>query len=184
MAKPKRDRSEAYTYADYLTWDGPERWELIDGIPYMLASPTPEHQQVVLQLGAEFAMYLRGKDCQAYIAPMDLCFEESLQTRDVVQPDLFVMCGRYGRDKRIVGVPVLVIEVLSPSTATQDLIRKLNLYQRVQVPEYWVVDPGEQVIHVYRHDGTALRWMAEFKRGDTLCPARFPDLALDVGTIF
>ena len=67
MPSPKTDRSERYTYADYLTWNGGERWELMDGAPYLLASPIPEHQQTLVQLSAEFAMHLRGKGCRAYI---------------------------------------------------------------------------------------------------------------------
>ncbi|MCL6633479.1 MAG: Uma2 family endonuclease [Alicyclobacillus herbarius] len=184
MAKPERDRTIRYTYADYLTWNGPDRWELVDGVPYLMASPTPEHQLVLGQLFLEIGSHLRDTNCQAYIAPMDLCFEPSLQTRHVVQPDLFVMCGEYGRDKRIVGVPVWVIEVLSPSTAAQDLIRKLNLYQRMRVPEYWIVEPDEKIINVYLHDGQTLRWTAEYKPGESVSPTRFPDLSVDVSTVF
>ncbi len=184
MPKPERDRSTRYTYADYVTWEGPERWELVDGVPYLMASPSAQHQQIVLQLGAELAMHLRGKDCRAFIAPMDLCFEESVKTPHVVQPDLFVMCGSYRQEQRIVGVPVLVVEVLSPSTAAQDLIRKLNLYQRMKVREYWIVEPDERIVNVYLHDGTALKWTAEYRPGDAVAPSMFPDLRMDVETIF
>lgn len=184
MPHPKRDRSKTYTYADYLTWDGVDRWELIDGIPYMLASLTPEHQQVLGQLHIEIGQHLRGKDCDVYLAPMDLCFEESFDTTHVVQPDLFVMCGKYGRDKRIVGVPVLIVEVLSPSTAANDTIRKLNLYQRFGVQEYWIVEPDERIVNVYLKDGTTLRWTAEYKPGAKLNPIMFTDLQIDVTTIF
>ena len=185
VSKPtKNDRTKTYTYAEYVTWDGPERWEVIDGVPYMLASPTPEHQQIAIQLSAEFAMYLRGKPCRAFTAPMDLTFEHDERTKRVVQPDLFVMCGEYGRDKRIIGVPVLVIEILSPSTATTDLIRKLNLYGRVGVKETWIVEPEDQIINVYLHDGTLLRWTTEYKPGDTLKPTMFADMEIDVTTVF
>ena len=185
MSRPKTDRSQTYTYEDYLTWDGPERWELIDGVPYLLASPTPEHQRIALRLGTEFELFLRSRnDCVPYIAPMDLTMEESRQTKRVVQPDLFVMCGAYGRDQRIVGVPVLVIEILSPTTAAHDLIRKFNLYQRVGVQEYWVVEPEPGIVNVYLHDGTTLRFTAEYKVGDALSPSMFPDLTIDVRTIF
>lgn len=95
------------------------------------------------------------------------------------------MCGEYGSDKRIIGVPVLIIEILSPSTATHDLIRKLNLYQKADVKEYWVVDPEEQTINVYLHDGALLRWTEEeHQPGDRLNPIMFPDLIIDVGVIF
>ncbi|WP_229776824.1 Uma2 family endonuclease [Alicyclobacillus cellulosilyticus] len=182
--RPKRDRTETYTYADYLTWDGPERWELIDGVPYMLASPTPEHQRVLGRLFLDIGGFLRGKPCEAFLAPLDLCFEASMDTRHVVQPDLFVMCEDYLRDQRVVGVPVWVIEVLSPSTAAHDAIRKLNLYQRVRVKEYWIVEPDERIINVYLHDGETLRWTAEYKPGDKLSPSLFPELVMDVAAVF
>lgn len=185
VSKPKTDQTETYTYEDYLTWDGPERWELIDGVPYLLASPVPEHQQVAIQLGAEFAMYLRGKECRAFIAPMDLTFEENQQTNKVIQPDLFVMCGEYGSNKRITGIPALIVEILSPSTAKHDLIRKLNLYQKAGVKEYWVVDPEEKNINIYLHDGAVLRWTEqEYKPDDKLSPSMFPDLVIGVSVIF
>ena len=184
MASPKTDRSERYTYADYLTWDGDERWELIDGVPYLMASPIPEHQEALVQLSIEIGGYLRGKGCRAYIAPMDLTFETDLTTPEVVQPDLFVMCGEYSRDKRIIGVPGLVVEILSPSTAKHDLLRKLNLYERVGVKEYWIVDTADQSVNVLLHDGERLLWTEEFKPGDTLSPSMFPDLSINVSILF
>ncbi|WP_067848868.1 hypothetical protein [Alicyclobacillus mali (ex Roth et al. 2021)] len=53
MSKPERKGDVRYKYRDYLEWDGPKRWKLLEGLPYMLASPSPLHQQIVLQLGTE-----------------------------------------------------------------------------------------------------------------------------------
>ena len=184
MASPRTDRGERYTYADYLTWDDDERWELIDGMPYLMASPTPEHQEALIQLSVEIGGYLRDKGCRAYIAPMDLTFEVDLATTEVVQPDLFVMCGQYGRDKRIVGVPHLVIEILSPSTAKHDLLRKRNLYERVGVKEYWIVDAADRTVTVLLRDGERLLWTGEFTPGDTVSPSMFPDLSIHVSVLF
>ena len=184
MASPKTDRSERYTYADYLTWDGDERWELIDGVPYLMASPIPFHQEISMQLAVAISGHVREKGCRAYSAPIDLTFETDLTTSEVVQPDLLVMCGEYGRDKRIVGVPSLVVEILSPSTASHDFVRKMNLYQRVGVPEYWIIDPALKSVNVYRHDGVSLKWQSEHAAGDTLSPAMFPDLSINVSVLF
>ncbi|MDI9258725.1 MULTISPECIES: Uma2 family endonuclease [Alicyclobacillus] len=184
MSKPERTSDVRYTYREYVEWDGPERWELIEGVPYLLASPSPLHQQIVLQLGAEFALYLRGRPCRAFVAPMDLCFEEDEGTMDVVQPDLFVICPPYREDRRVVGVPVLVAEVLSPSTAAHDTIRKMLLYERAGVPEYWIVEPEERAVHVYRANHGALRWQMSKHAGDRLSPQAFPDLAIDVSVLF
>ncbi len=109
MSKPKMDQTKTYTYEDYLTWDESERWELIDGVPYLMASPTPVHQLIIGEFFFQFRGYLDDKPCIPYFSPLDLTFEENEETNTVVQPDLFVMCGEYGRDKRIVGIPVLVV---------------------------------------------------------------------------
>ncbi len=184
VSKPTTNRTKTYTYADYLTWSGPERWEVIDGVPYLMASPTPEHQQILGELFFHLRQYLHGRLCTPYMAPLDLTFENNDLTTTVVQPDLFVMCGDYGHDQRIVGVPVLVIEIISPSTAANDTIRKLNLYQRVGVQEYWIVEPEAKILNVYLHDGSILRWTTEYHPGDMLSPSMFPELTIPMGTLF
>lgn len=182
MPKPRNDRR--YTYQDYITWDGPERWELLDGFPYMMASPTPKHQQVLGELFFTFRGYLGDKPCTPFIAPLDVTFEEDEQTNTVVQPDLFVMCGEFHQTSRIVGTPVFVVEILSPSTTANDTIRKLNLYQRTKVQEYWIVESDEKIVNVYLHDGTLLRWTAAYRPGETLSPSMFMDLKMNVSDIF
>ena len=77
-------------------------------------------------------------------APIDL----QLSDTDVVQPDIVVVL----KDRRIItttkikGIPDLVIEILSPSTREYDQQLKKRLYEQSQVPEYWIVDPEEQLI--------------------------------------
>ncbi|MDI6915991.1 MAG: Uma2 family endonuclease, partial [Desulfitobacteriaceae bacterium] len=44
MPLPKQGTE--YTYEDYLTWPEDERWEIIDGVPYMQAAPTSIHQEI------------------------------------------------------------------------------------------------------------------------------------------
>ena len=184
MTRPKTDRSEHYTYEDYLTWDGPERWELIDGVPYLLASPTAEHQEISARLEHALQTHLRDGECRMYHAPMDLRFEEDLQTERFVQPDIFVMCGTYTRGASVTGVPRLIVEILSPSSVSNDLVRKLNLYQRAGVPEYWVVDPAVRTIHVYHHDGTFLRWIGEYAQGTHLPSVVFEGLQIEIRDVF
>ncbi len=50
MTKTDGHRNRTYTYLNYTMWNGPERWELIAGLPYMMASSTPEHQQILGEL--------------------------------------------------------------------------------------------------------------------------------------
>ncbi|HJV46927.1 MAG TPA: Uma2 family endonuclease [Bacillota bacterium] len=151
ILEPKSN--ERYTYADYLSWNNDERWELIDGIPYnMTPAPSPDHQRILLQLSRKFADYLEGKPCEAFIAPFDVRLfpNENKNDDNVVQPDLTIICDPTKITKHgCEGVPDLIIEVLSPSTAKKDKREKKRLYERAGVKEYWIVDPLNHTIDIF-----------------------------------
>ena len=144
-----------YTYADMLVWDDNTRYELYDGQPVALASPTDIHQKISVALSAQLYNYLNGKRCDVYTAPFDVrIFEEQGDSPEsvdtVLQPDLMVVCDQNKVDRRGVhGAPDMVIEILSPGTAQYDRLIKFNLYQRAGVREYWIVDPAARVVSVY-----------------------------------
>ena len=152
MPLPKEER---YTYADLLRWSGPERYELIDGVPYLLASPSLPHQLILGALYRQISNHLEGKPCTAILSPFDVRLFETGESSDadvdtVVVPDLSVVCDRTKLDSRgCKGAPDFVLEVLSPSTQRQDRLVKLNLYQRAGVREYWIVDPASQTVQVF-----------------------------------
>jgi len=174
-----------YTYADYVTWTGDERWELIDGVPYMMSpAPMMDHQEISMRLSAELFRQLRGKSCFPYAAPTDVTFEESEDTPTVVQPDLFVLCGDYRRGKRVVDVPTLIVEILSRSTALKDRGKKRALYERVGVKEYWIVDGANETFEVLHHDGEHYTSVESYGRGDMIQSIALPDVSIDVSLIF
>lgn len=134
-----------------------QRFELINGEVFLLASPSFTHQVVISEIAAHFYAYFRGKPCRSLTAPLDVRlfgyatkFEED---PNVVQPDIVVICDedKVNADGRYEGIPTLVVEVLSPTTKGKDLAIKLPLYMKSGVSEYWVVDPlGKSVIqHVF-----------------------------------
>ncbi|WP_018086060.1 Uma2 family endonuclease [Desulfurispora thermophila] len=147
-----------YTYGDYLGWQDEKRWELIDGVPYLMTpSPGRRHQEVLFKLGMVIAGYLKGKPCQLYMAPLDVRLPEPGQSDreavNVVQPDLLVVCDPGKLDERgCLGAPDLVVEIVSPSSARRDLGLKFDLYERYGVVEYWIVFPLDRTVHVYRRD--------------------------------
>lgn len=148
---PQSDRT--YTYKDYLGWPDEERWEIIDGIPFNLTPvPSPRHQEILGELFRQISNHLVGRACRVYVAPFDVRLFPSEKQDDntVVQPDLTVI----GEPKIITnlsceGVPDLIVEVLSPSTAKKDKGVKKRLYERAGVKEYWIVDPFNHTIEVY-----------------------------------
>lgn len=135
-AKPP-DFKNTYSYADYLSWEEGERIELIDGIPYLMApAPSRIHQEILFELGRQFGNALKDRTCKGYVAPFDVRLSENRgQQKDedvytVVQPDLVVVCDPSKLDKRgCKGAPDLVVEIISPSTAAHDYIRKMELYE-------------------------------------------------------
>ncbi|HET7579560.1 MAG TPA: Uma2 family endonuclease [Bacillales bacterium] len=179
------------SYADYLSWDDHVRCEALDGqIISMSPSPTPKHQDVLRELTTEFGLFLRGKDCTVFASPIDVCLFANPETadndiQDWVEPDLLVVCDpkKIG-EKQIIGCPDLIVEVLSPSTAKNDRIFKFGKYEKAGVKEYWIVDPYNQSIEVYLHDGTALKHSGIFFRDETLPVNVLKDFQVDLANIF
>lgn len=85
----------------------------------------------------------------------------------MVESDISVVCDRGKIDKYgCKGAPDLIIEVLSPSTRRHDRLVKLNLYQRAEVQEYWMVDPDNQSVQVFTLDRGALKICEDYGPGD------------------
>ncbi|WP_245543307.1 Uma2 family endonuclease [Kyrpidia tusciae] len=180
-----------YNYEDYLNWLDDKRWELIDGVPYdMSPSPSRRHQFILGQLAAEFTSYLRGKPCEAFVAPFDVrLFAETKgddEIFDVVQPDLSVICDTAKLDERgCAGSPDLIVEILSPSTGKKDRWIKYKLYERAGVKEYWIVEPVNSTVEVFRLnlDGR-FELDAVYGQGDRLRVGLFEDLVIDLDVVF
>ena len=152
--------SEHYTYADYLAWPEDSRYELIDGQAYLMApAPTFNHQLLVFEIAYQVRTALEGKPCTVVVAPVDVRLPKADEADDaidtVVQPDVLVVCDASKIEMRGVrGAPDWVVEVLSPASASHDQTLKLRAYERAGVREYWLVHPLDQVVTVYRLDGT------------------------------
>lgn len=142
-----------YSYRDYLQWDEKHRYELIEGVPYLLASPSVAHQRIVGNI--YFALKNAIKECNVFVSPLDVLFiednESEMDSRNVVQSDVFVVCDENKiKEKYCFGAPDIIIEVVSPSTASKDAIEKFNLYEKFKVKEYWIVRPEEKTIMVFK----------------------------------
>jgi Uma2 family endonuclease len=133
-----------FTYEDYLLWEG--KWELIEGMPYAMSpSPLPVHQKINGRLWSAFDSSLQTdcSECEAYL-PLDWKISE----KTVVQPDLLVVCKKIEKS-HLDFPPVLVIEILSPSTAYKDRHEKFELYEQEGVQYYLIVDPQFKKIEIY-----------------------------------
>ena len=179
-----------YTYADLLAWDTDVRYELYDGLPVALASPSDVHQHIVAELIRQLGNYLVDKPCRAYPAPFDVrLFERSGDAPEdvdtVVQPDLMVVCDRDKVDRRGVhGAPDFIIEVLSPSSERYDRFSKLNLYQKAGVREYWIVNPANKTVQTFVLEDGHYTFPAYAEAGESLEVSIFPECVIDLTTVF
>lgn len=143
---------EAFATADDY-WNLPEgrRAELVDGVLYDMAPPSVAHQKVAGGLFRLLANHIEeiGGTCLALQAPVAVDLEANEGTW--VEPDVLVVCDPAKvTDRAIVGAPDFVAEVVSPSSMRMDYYKKLELYERAGVREYWIVDLAHRRTTVYR----------------------------------
>lgn len=125
--------------------------EYIDGVVFMTPSPSTKHQRISGRLHARLFQLLDGTDCEVFHAPFDIELKnEQMEGTKIVIPDLTVICDKTGLlENKYVGTPALIIEIISPSNQSHDLVFKLNLYMQYGVKEYWIVNPLLHTIQVY-----------------------------------
>jgi len=187
-----RKTDEKYNYADYLTWtDENERWEIIEGVPYMMSpAPRRKHQKVSGELFGIIWDYLKGKKCEVYSAPFDVRLGEKNNDEEVetvVQPDISVICDEEKLDdKGCMGAPDLIVEILSPSTSKKDKFEKFYLYEKYGVREYWLVEIEEKLITVFKlqKDGKYGRPDIYSEESEDIKVGIFDDLKVNVESIF
>ena len=186
-----KKEEKKYTYRDYLNWLDEERWELIDGVPYnMVAAPSRWHQQFLVKFLYQIENYLKDKTCQVFCAPFDVRLpkgnEKDEDIESIVQPDIVVVCEPSKLDdKGCKGSPDLIIEITSPATAKKDLKEKLFLYERVGVKEYWVVQPVDKTVMVFKINKDAKYGKYElYAEEDNLKMGIFEDFTIDLKEVF
>lgn len=132
-----------------LPEDG-QRHEIIDGVHHVTPAPGPPHQVVVTELLYALRSYLERESVGWVIAsPSDV----DLGNDTIVQPDVIVFprTGRgLPRKWGDAGLPIVAIEVVSPSSSSRDRIVKRRRYQRAGICEYWIVDPAAKLVERWR----------------------------------
>lgn len=145
-----KKRQGEYSLEDYYNLPEDRRVELIDGVIYDMAAPTPLHQLIAGMVYARILAFIEKNegDCIPFIAPADVQLD--CDDRTMVQPDVFILCKR-DKLKRfgIYGAPDFVLEILSGSTRKKDMTVKLMKYMEAGVREYWVIDPEKRLLIVY-----------------------------------
>jgi Uma2 family endonuclease len=150
--------------------------ELLDGELVVSPSPAPVHQRVVLKLARRLGDHVeRLRLGELFVAPLDVI----LGPHDVLEPDLLVVTDpALTTHRAIEGPPALVVEVLSPSSASRDRVTKAQRYAVGGVTHYWIVDIERRRIECLRLDGTAYELVVAGEGGDTLTHPDWPGLEI------
>ena len=153
------------TYEDYVQFpqDG-KRHELIDGEHFATPAPDTYHQKLSRRIQFQLYQLIEERGLgEVYDAPTDLQFSQL----DVVQPDLIVVLAAKRQiitPKKIKGAPDLIVEILSESTEGIDRNLKKELYQKMGVPEYWIVDPADHIVEQHVLEEGAYKLVGRHER--------------------
>lgn len=174
------------TYKDLQAMpnDG-KRYELIDGEVYITPSPSWRHQEILGNIYIALRTFVEERDLgKVSLAPLDVVFDQ----RNALQPDLlFVRKDRLNviQHGHIEGPPDLVIEVLSPSTASYDRDTKIQVYARSGVSEIWFVDPESRTVDVLNLGADGRFILTAHLSGDgAIAAAVLPGLPLSLRQVF
>ena len=186
VAEPALIAPKKWTYAE-LSHDEEHPVECYDGELFDMTSPLIQHQRIVRRLTTAIDNWSAANGGEVFAGPVDLLVAEN---RFFV-PDLcFYSAGRAGEkiereDGRcLIAPPDLIIEVVSPSTARNDRVRKMRLYAEFGVTNYWIVEPDRGTLEAFalRDGGYAVA--DAFTDEDNLRSPLFPGLDLPLKDIF
>lgn len=151
-----------YTYEDYLQIEDEHRYEVLKGELIMVAAPYTIHQKVLDNLYFTLSRVVRERRLgRILVAPTDVVLANDV----VVQPDiLFVSTDRLNiiGEAAIISAPDLIVEIVSPTSASYDTIEKRDIYEKHGVKEYWLVFPQEKAVEVLTLEEGIYR---EFSKG-------------------
>ncbi|NEX15964.1 MAG: Uma2 family endonuclease [Halochromatium sp.] len=185
MATVLKDRFVALE--DYFALDSEtadERWEWRNGDVYCMTGAQPEHNIICLNVGAELRARLRGSSCRTFSSDQRVKVHAG---SPYLYPDVTVACDpRYTNINglRTLLNPVLIVEILSPSTAQDDKGTKFMQYQTIEsLTDYLLVDSSEVAVLHYRKEGEV--WTPQlFEQASDSIKLSGLDVALPLAEIY
>jgi Uma2 family endonuclease len=161
--------SEKMTAEEYLEWEAKQefRHEYVDGEILAMTGGTIPHNSIALNFYRALYPHLRQKGCQVNVSDVKV---QASKTSRYFYPDLVITCDPQDLKSRdFIQHPKIIIEVLSPSTASYDRAKKLKYYRQIpSLQEYILVDSEEIAIEIYDRGEGKMWHYYELTAGDTI----------------
>jgi len=172
------------TYEDYRSTPDDKRYELLDGELVLAPAPRTTHQMVQNNISWRMSQFVSDENLgTVFNAPTDVVLAET----NIVQPDIaFVSYGRAHiiEENDIQGAPDLVVEVLSPSTASRDRGYKRTLYARHGVREYWMAGVESATITVLLLGEDGFEVFGTFGEGESFSSPTLDGFEVEIDVVF
>ena len=171
-----------YVASDYFSLkpEGTNKWELIKGVFKMSPAPKTVHQRVSAELTIDIGNFCRKKKYHILEAPCDLLLGEN-----VVQPDIMVITDKAKiTELRCIGIPDLIVEIISPQAVRLDKVEKFELYEEYGLREYWIVEPSERWVEQWTLEAGKFTGLHTFHEADSIRSVVFPDLEIDLSIVW
>lgn len=131
LKRPEPVTIEAFDAFVETKGDDARLYELVDGVIVMMSNPTEAHEQIAGNIGAPLKLAMDKRNCRTYQGGMRVQLSEKVSGIDKTKPDVLVRCGAIEGSRNFVTDPIIVVEVLSPSTIDVDRGPKLDFYKAI-----------------------------------------------------
>jgi Uma2 family endonuclease len=155
MAEATRRENWPRTVAEFEDWHAhqPERWEFIDGQPRLMAPASMMHTIIKNNVGFALRQALDGSACTALVDGPQILTDEISEI-----PDVVVTCSAIDLSTPVIAEPVIIVEVMSPSSEADDAGRKWFSYRKIpSLKHYLVLSQDERVVQVHSRSGDLWR---------------------------
>ncbi len=174
------------SYAEYLALESRSgvRHEFLNQDVFAMAGGTPEHGAIAMALARDLGAALQGRPCRVFSSDVRIRVAETgLST----YPDLSVVCAKRQvdpEDPDALVNPIVIVEVLSPSTEAYDRGAKAAHYRRLSsLKEYVLVSQDEPLVEVMRRNDQGVWELHEARKGERFTLASL-GVSLDVASIY
>jgi Uma2 family endonuclease len=176
-------KTEGFSVADYLSLDGAYLLEYVDGCLQVLPMPDALHQAIAFVLANMLVAYATSdSDARVKLSP----FPVYLNEKKYREPDVCFMRGinALRRNKKFWIGADLVVEVISESNRDHDFQTKMQDYAEAGIPEYWIIDPEQNAVHVFGLADRAYTLHGKFDIGTIATSPSLPGFSVDVADLF